>query len=62
MAVSGEIPIRGEVALVIADLGFWQGHFDHHVFVTLVLVAVFAAVAASLLIAAVAWQYRRRTD
>lgn len=52
---------RGEVALVVADLGFRQGHLDHHVFVILVLVAVSTAVAAPLLIAAAAWQYRRRT-
>ena len=62
LVVGASMAPRGEVALVVADLGFRQGHLDHHVFVILVLVAVSAAVAAPLLIAAAAWQYRRRTD
>jgi hypothetical protein len=49
---------RGEVALVAADLGFRQGHLDHHVFVALILVIVAAAVVAPLLVAGAAWQYR----
>ena len=62
LVVGASMAPRGEVALVVADLGFRQGHLDHHVFVTLILVAVSTAVAAPLLIAAAAWQYRRRTD
>lgn len=50
---------RGEVALVVADLGFQQGHLDHHAFVAVILVAVATAVVAPLLIAGAAWQYWR---
>jgi Kef-type K+ transport system membrane component KefB len=61
LVVGASMAPRGEVALVVADLGFRQGHLDHHVFVTLVLVAVAAAVAAPLLVAVAARQYRRQT-
>lgn len=35
---------RGEVALVIASLGFQQGHISHHMLVALVLMAIGAAI------------------
>lgn len=35
---------RGEVALVIASLGFQQGHISHHMLVALVLMTIGAAV------------------
>ncbi len=61
LVVGASMAPRGEVALVVADLGFRQGHLDHHVFVTLILVAVAAAVFAPLLITMAAWQYQRHT-
>jgi Kef-type K+ transport system membrane component KefB len=60
LVVGASMAPRGEVALVAADLGFRQGHLDHHVFVALILVIVAAAVVAPLLVAGAAWQYRRR--
>ena len=59
LVVGASMAPRGEVGLVVANLGFQQGHLGHHVFVTLVLVAVLTAVVAPLLIAIAAWQYRR---
>lgn len=35
---------RGEVALVIASLGFQQGHISHHMLVALILMAIGAAI------------------
>ncbi len=61
LVVGTSMAPRGEVALVVANLGFLQGHLGHHVFVILVLVTVLTAVVAPLLIAAAAWQYRRTT-
>lgn len=61
LVVGASMAPRGGVALVVADLGFRQGHLDHHVFVTLILVAVAAAVFAPLLITMAAWQYQRHT-
>ena len=40
---------RGEVTMVIAGIGFAQQHLSHHVFVTLLLVAITAAVTAPLM-------------
>lgn len=40
---------RGEVTVVIAGLAFAQGHLSHHSFVTLIVVAVIAAIMAPLL-------------
>ena len=60
LVVGASMAPRGEVALVVADLGFRQGHLDHHVFVTLILVAVSAAIFAPVLIAVTAREYRRR--
>ncbi|MCW9023107.1 MAG: cation:proton antiporter [Gammaproteobacteria bacterium] len=34
---------RGEVALVIASIGFQQGHISHHVLIALILMAITAA-------------------
>jgi Kef-type K+ transport system membrane component KefB len=40
---------RGEVALVIATLGFQQGHISHHVLVALILMTIGAALLAPVL-------------
>ncbi len=40
---------RGEVALVIASLGYAQGHLSHHVFIALLLMAITAAIVGPLL-------------
>lgn len=45
---------RGEVALVIASIGFQQGHISHHVLVALMLMAITAALVAPLLMAPLA--------
>ncbi|MCW9012777.1 MAG: cation:proton antiporter [Gammaproteobacteria bacterium] len=41
---------RGEVALVIASIGFQQGHISHHVLVALMLMAITAALVGPALI------------
>jgi Kef-type K+ transport system membrane component KefB len=48
---------RGEVALVIAGLGFSQGHLSHHVFITLLLLAITAAIVGPLLMTPLARRY-----
>ena len=48
---------RGEVALVIASLGFSQGHLSHHVFITLLLLAITAAIIGPLLMTPLARRY-----
>jgi len=45
---------RGEVALVIASIGFEQGHISHHVLVALMLMAIAAALAGPALMARLA--------
>ena len=45
---------RGEVALVIASIGFTQGHISHHVLVALMLMAIAAALAGPVLMALLA--------
>jgi Kef-type K+ transport system membrane component KefB len=45
---------RGEVALVIASLGYAQGHISHHVLVALILVTIGAALLGPLLMARLA--------
>ena len=45
---------RGEVALVIAGLGFAQGHISHHVLVALILMTIGAALLGPLLMALLA--------
>ncbi len=45
---------RGEVALVIAGLGFAQGHISHHVLVALILMTIGAALLGPLLMARLA--------
>ena len=40
---------RGEIALVIATLGFEQGHLTHPVFVSIVLMTIALAVLGPLL-------------
>ena len=45
---------RGEVALVIAVLGFAQGHISHHVLVALILMTIGAAMMGPLLMAPLA--------
>ncbi|MEE9160071.1 MAG: cation:proton antiporter, partial [Gammaproteobacteria bacterium] len=40
---------RAEVALVIATLGFQQGHISHHVLVVLILTTIGAALLAPVL-------------
>lgn len=49
MLIGASMAPRGEVALVIASLGFQQGHISHHVFVALILMTIGAAVMAPLL-------------
>jgi len=49
---------RGEVALVIASLGFAQGHVGHHLFVALVLMAIATALVAPLLMLPLARRHR----
>ena len=45
---------RGEVALVIAGLGFVQGHISHHVLVALILMTIGAALISPLLMGVLA--------
>ena len=45
---------RGEVALVIASLGYAQGHISHHVLVALILMTIGAALFGPLLMARLA--------
>lgn len=45
---------RGEVALVIAGLGFAQGHISHHVLVALILITIGAALISPMLMAPLA--------
>ena len=45
---------RGEVALVIAGLGFAQGHISHHALVALILMTIGAALLGPLLMALLA--------
>ena len=45
---------RGEVALVIAGLGYAQGHISHHALVALILVTIGAALTGPLLMARLA--------
>jgi len=42
---------RGEVVLVIANLGFIQGHISHHVLVALIIMTVLVAIVGPLLVA-----------
>ena len=49
MLIGVSMAPRGEVALVIASLGFQQGHISHHVLVALVLMTIGTAVFAPLL-------------
>lgn len=44
---------RGEVALVVAGLGFEQGHISHHMLVALVLTTIGTALASPLLMTSV---------
>ncbi len=50
---------RGEVVLVIATLGFEQGHLSHHVLVALILVTIAAALLAPLLMVPLARRQRQ---
>jgi Kef-type K+ transport system membrane component KefB len=52
---------RGEVALVIASLGFQQGHISHHVLVVLVLITVCVALLGPLLMMPLA-HYQQRAS
>lgn len=45
---------RGEVALVIAGLGYSQGHISHHMLVALILVTIGTAVVSPLMMAQMA--------
>ncbi|HID81518.1 MAG TPA: cation:proton antiporter [Chromatiales bacterium] len=45
---------RGEVALVIAGLGFFQGHISHHVLIVLILVTIVTAAVSPLVMARLA--------
>ena len=49
---------RGEVALVIASIGFEQGHISHHMLVALMLMAIAAAVVSPVLMAPLARRQR----
>lgn len=48
MLIGASMAPRGEVAMVIASLGFQQGHISHHMLVALVLMTIGAAVFAPL--------------
>ena len=50
---------RGEVVLVIATLGYQQGHVSHHVLVALILMTIAAAVFAPLLMVSLAQRQRQ---
>ncbi len=50
---------RGEVVLVIATLGFQQGHVTHHMLVALILVTVVAALLAPLLMVPLARRHQK---
>jgi len=45
---------RGEVALVIASIGFTQGYISHHVLVALMLMAIVSVLAGPVLMALLA--------
>ena len=45
---------RGEVALIIAGLGYTQGHISHHVLVALILMTIGTALAGPLIMASLA--------
>lgn len=45
---------RGEVALVVASIGFEQGHISHHVLVALMLVVIASALLGAALMAPLA--------
>ncbi len=53
---------RGEVVLVIATLGFQQGHVSHHVLVALILMTIGAAVIAPALIVPLARRQQRASE
>lgn len=46
----GMVP-RGEIALVVATLGYEQGHLTHHLFVALVLVAIVLSILGPIMVA-----------
>lgn len=50
---------RGEVVLVIAMLGYQQGHGSHHVLVALILMTIVAAVLVPLLMVPLAQRQRQ---
>ena len=45
---------RGEVVLVVAGLGYMQGHISHHMLVALILVTIGAALLSPLMMARIA--------
>ncbi len=45
---------RGEVALVVAGLGYFQGHISHHMLVALILVTIGTALLSPLVMARMA--------
>lgn len=57
----GMVP-RGEVALVIAGLGFEQAHISHHMLVALVLMTIGAALVGPLLLTPLLHIHERRID
>lgn len=54
LLVGASMVPRGEVALVIAGLGFTQGHLGHHTLMALILVTVTVALIGPMLIATLA--------
>lgn len=54
MLIGMSMAPRGEVALVIAGLGFSQGHISYHVLIVLILVTLVTAVVSPLMMARLA--------
>jgi len=53
---------RGEVALVIASIGFEQGHISHHMLVALMLMAIVAAIAGPVLMTPFVKKHAKKTS
>ena len=54
LLIGASMAPRGEVALVIAGLGYIQGHISHHMLVALILVTIGAALVSPLMMARMA--------
>lgn len=62
MLIGVSMAPRGEVALVIASIGFQQEHISHHVLVALILMTIGAAVLAPLMIVPLARYHGARMN